>query len=150
MSLFERFGQADIEEIAVERLAPNLAALDQRREHILLERAGQGGNEVEDLALEHIDPAIDDSRARPARVLFQKRDDFALLLDHPPVARGVGNRAQRQGRHRAALKRGLLQRAQIDVEKRVPVHHQEPGIERFARDRERARGAERRLFAQHP
>ena len=46
--------------------------------------------------------------------------------------------------------RGLLQRSQIDVEKRVPVHHQEPGIERFARDGERARGAERRLFAQHP
>ncbi len=58
MSLFERFGQADIEEIAVERLAPNLAALDQRRKDVLFERAGQGGNEVEDLALQHIDPPL--------------------------------------------------------------------------------------------
>ncbi len=45
--------------------------------------------------------------------------------------------------------RGLLQSAQIDVEERVPVHHEETGIERLARHRQRAGCAERRLFPQH-
>ena len=150
MSLFERFGQPDIEEIAVELAARDLAALDQGRKDVLFERTRQVANEIEDLAFQHIDPAVDDARPRPGQILFQERDDLALLFDHPPVARGVGDRPQRQGRRRAASSRDLLQRAQIDVEERVSVHHQEARIERFARDRQRAGGAERDLFAQAP
>ena len=43
-----------------------------------------------------------------------------------------------------------FQGAQIDVEKRVSVHEEKARIESFARDRQRAGGAERDRFAHDP
>ena len=150
MPLFKGFGQPDIEEIAVKFAPPNLASLDQCRKDVLLERTRQVVNQVEDFPFQHIDPAIDDPWPGPAQILFQKRDDPPLLFDHPSIARGVGNRPQRQGRHGSVLLRRLFQSPQIDVEERVSVHHEEARIERFARDRQCAGGAERRRLPQHP
>ena len=150
MALFERFREPDIEEIAVELKPPNPASLNQGRKDVLLERTGQVVNEVEDLALQHIHAAIDDPWPGPVQILFQERDNLPLLFDHAPIARGVRNRPQRQGGHRPALVRRLLQSPQIEVEERVSVHHEEIGIERFARDRQRAGGAERDRLPQYP
>src|SRR5262249_29978571 len=115
MPLFKRFGQPDVEEIAVEPESPNLASLDQGREDVLLERARQIENEVENLAPEHIDSAIDDPCPRPAQILFQEGHNLPILFDYPPIPTGVCDSPQRQGRHRSALTRGLLQGSQIDV-----------------------------------
>ena len=107
-------------------------------------------NEVEDLPFKHIHPAIDDPWPGPVQILLQERHNVSLLFNHTPVASGVGNRPQRQGRHRPALIRCLLQGSQINVEERIPVHHEEIGIERFARDRQCAGGAEWDRLPQHP
>src|SRR5271168_549644 len=143
MSLLESLGQSDIEEVALELAARDLAAFDQGGKDVLFKRTRQVANEIQDLALQHIDPAVDDAWPWPARILFQERPDLAVLFDHPSVAGGVGNRPQRQGRRGAGPLRGLFQGAQIDVEKRVSVHEEKARIESFARDRQRAGGAER-------
>ena len=73
MPLLKGLGQPDIEEIAVEFAPGEFASLNQRRKDVLLERTGQVVNQVQNLALEHIDSAIDDPRPRPAQILFQER-----------------------------------------------------------------------------
>ena len=55
MSRLERFGQPDIEEVALELATRNLAALDQGRKHVLLKRTRQVANQAEDLVLQQID-----------------------------------------------------------------------------------------------
>ena len=150
MSLLESLGQSDIEEVAVELVAGDLAPFGQRRKYLLFKRARQVTNEVQDLALQNIDAAVDDARPGPARILFQERLDLAALFDHPPVARGVGDLPQRERRRGAGSPRGPLEGAQIDVEESVSVHEQKMRIERVARDRQRSGGAERNRLAHHP
>src|ERR1700722_8206606 len=91
MPLFECFRQPNIDEIALELTPSNLALLDQSRKDVLFKRTRQVANEIEDVALQHVDSAIDDPWPGPARILFQERHDLSPLFDHAPIASRVGD-----------------------------------------------------------
>ena len=82
---------------------------------------------VEDLRLEHVDPAVAEVRLRVDRLglLLEAGDLAVVVVDHDPVLPRVDHPLDRERRDRPGLAVGLCQRVEVDVSQRVARDHEE-------------------------